>query len=843
MQRRPLRRIALIGSYLPRPCGIATFSHDCYTHLRAARPDWDISVLALNDPGATYDYPPEVHYEIDPTPEGYARVAAYLEAKHFDAIYLQHEYGLFAGAAGNQIFEMLDRVRTPLVTMLHTVLKTPDEDQFRVLRRLAGRSSQVITMNEVGRQFLQNVFEIDDSKIAVVPHGIPDTPPADPADFKARFDLSDRQVALTFGLLSPGKGIENAIAAVPSIVQRHPDFTYVVLGATHPHLVKQEGEVYRESLMAQARQLGVAENVRFVNRFVELDELTQWLRACDIYLTPYLNEAQITSGTLAYAYGCGNAVVSTPYWHAADLLADGRGRLVQFGSGDAIANAILELLDDEATRLDLRDRAYEAGRLMTWPRVGDAMAGLLESAHNQMFAQVDLPSLQPSLGTPEHQAARVDALDDVVAGNRSVTGGLEVLPAHSGEIVDETTGTLIAQDAFALAAEPTLDDPLALHGVLAQHVDVQLEHLARLTDPTGLVQHATFDTPNWHEGYCVDDNVRALLLSLHLSRHNDAADWFDDTQRLESLTTTYRAFVNYAIDPETFVVRNFMGFDRRWLENRGSDDSIGRVAWTLGSAVAMGDRDTSGWAATLFDHVLDQCVVTRSPRTWAFAILGAADYQLVFDGERRSRQHLCDLATRLQGCFDAVADDSWQWFEGYLTYDNAKLPHAMIAAGLAMERDDWLQTGLRSLHWLCQVQTAPQGCFRPVGNQGFYQRGKTMATFDQQPLEAWATVSATLAAAQADPDVEAVTRWRAQADRALAWFLGLNDLRTPIAIVESGSCHDGLQYDRVNRNQGAESTLSWLLAATQWKAHSTAQRPKIAAVTTDGDAPTLHVVS
>lgn len=779
---RQLSRVALIGSYLPRPCGIATFSGDVYRSLQLARPNWDLSVVALNDRSsaidqASYSYPPEVRFEVDQNIDSYRQTAKYLNAGHFDAVFLQHEYGLFAGPAGEMLFELLDNIRAPLVTMLHTVLKEPDEDQFRVLRRLASRSSKVITMSPTGKRFLDEVFHVDQSRVEMMPHGIPDSSGIDSTEMKQRYGFAGRKVVMTFGLLSPGKGLEHAIESIPAIAARHPEILYVVLGATHPHLVKQEGEVYRESLQKRVAELGIEDHVEFVNEFVELDELTRYIAAADVYLTPYLNEAQITSGTLAYAYGCGKAVVSTPYWHAVDLLAEDRGRLVDFCDSGAISVAVNSLFDDDQARKVMCENAYQAGREMIWPAIGCRMAETLELAHNHMLAQVDVAKNATRGGSGHCNERR---------GDSALVGGI-----HSSDSLKE----------------------------LSNLTDIRLDHLSALTDDTGLVQHATFDLPNWHEGYCVDDNCRGLLLTLMLDRQA-----VPEVARLHRI---FKTFLNYAFDPATRQIRNFMGFDRTWLERRGSDDSIGRVAWSLGACVGRSrDLDDIDWAASLFEPVLAEAASTTSLRTWAFGMLAGCEFLKTMEGHRSTRQAVVALGQRLVDHFAHKNDKDWQWFEDILTYDNAKIPHALIEAGAFLGRDDMVDVGLRSLGWLSKVQRSSSGTFQPIGNQGFYRRGQPIPTHDQQPLEAWATVSACLSAASVtDRD-----HWEAEADLALAWFLGRNALRTPVVDLRTGACHDGVQFDRVNRNRGAESTLAWLLAATEWIQKRSSAPPSVVEV-------------
>lgn len=775
---RQLSRVALVGSYLPRPCGIATFSGDVYSSLKMARPDWDVRVLALNDragddPSPAYDYPAEVTFEIEQSVASYRRAAKYLNANQFDAVFLQHEYGLFAGPAGEMLFELIDNIRAPLVTMLHTVLKDPDEDQFRVLRRLAARSSKVITMSSTGEKFLDEIFHVDSERVEMIPHGIPDSSGIDSAEMKEHFGYAGRKVILTFGLLSPGKGLEYAIEAIPAIAAKHPEILYVVLGATHPNLVKSDGEVYRESLQRRVAELGIEKHVTFVNRFVKLEDLTRYIASADVYLTPYLNEAQITSGTLSYAYGCGKAVVSTPYWHAVDLLSDGRGRLVGFRDPDAISESINDLFDDDPARRVMCENAYQAGREMVWPAIGARLAESLERAHNHMLAQVDV-------------------------AKEATRGG-------SGRAADVFSGA-------ADGSEKLMDQ-------VSEASEIRLDHLSAMTDDTGLVQHATFDLPNWHEGYCVDDNCRGLLLTLMLDRSGDA--------EVSRLHRVYRTFLNYAFDPQTRQIRNFMGFDRTWLERRGSDDSIGRVAWSLGACVGQSDNlDDIDWAASLFEPVLKEAAATTSPRTWAFGMLGGCEFLKSMDGHRATRRIVLELGQRLVDHFRHKSGPDWRWFEDILTYDNAKIPNALLVAGASLGREDMVDVGMQSLDWLAGVQRGRSGTFQPIGNQGFYRRGEPIATHDQQPLEAWATVSACLAAAS----IDCRDRWESEADLALAWFLGRNELRTPLVDLRTGACHDGLQFDRINRNRGAESTLAWLLAATEWIQKRSRKMPAVVEV-------------
>ncbi len=737
-----IRKIAFVGDYLPRKCGIATFTYDMCSSVAKRFPDAECFVVPVNDRPEGYDYSPEVRFEIDaPDLEGYRRAADFLNFANTDVVCLQHEYGIYGGVAGSHILGLVRDLRMPTVTTCHTVLREPNNDQQCVLTELATLSARVVVMTELARTFLVDIYGVPASKIDVIAHGIPDTPFADANPYKEQFDVAGRPVALTFGLLSPNKGIEHMLRAVPEILKDFPSFVYIVLGATHPDLVRHQGERYRQSLERLARTLGIDKHVIFYNRFVELKELTEFIQAADVYVTPYLNPAQITSGTLAYSFGCGKAIVSTPYWHAEELLAGGRGVLVPFADPEALAREISGLLGDEPRRLALCAQAYRLGREMIWERSADHY---MESFQRTRLGRQDQPI-----------------------------------------------------------------KPLAVRTLAEQHADLpdwRLDHLLRLTDATGMLQHATHTIPNFAEGYCTDDNARALLLTVHLEELGQTG------AEVERLATRYAAFLQAAFNLETMRFRNFLGFDRRWLEENGSEDSHGRALWALGTCVGRSQRrDIPEWAASHFKLALPAVLDTTSPRTWAFALLGIREYLRRFGGDRLITQVRDTLTARLIDIYDRTATPDWLWFEEILSYDSARLPQALIATGRAGGNVRALEVGLHTLGWLVTVQTAPQEHFRAVGSNGFYRKGQQRARFDQQPVEANATVSACLEAYRATQDAI----WVKEARSAFEWFLGRNDLGQELYDPTTGGCFDGLQEDRVNRNQGAESTLAFLLSLAE----------------------------
>jgi glycosyltransferase involved in cell wall biosynthesis len=736
-----LSRLAFIGNSLPRHCGIATFTTALQQAISTSCVDVETSIVAMTDHGHAYDYPSAVRLQInDDRIEDYVHAADFLNAGQFEVVSLQHEFGIFGGEAGDHIMALLSRLTMPTITTLHTVLSEPTPVQRSVLDRIVEASSRVVVMAEKGRELLRTVYGAPAERIEVIPHGIPDFAFVEPDQAKAKFGFSGRAVILTFGLLSPNKGIEVMIDAMPSILKSRADAVYVVLGATHPNLVRDQGEAYRESLVARVRELGVEDHVVFLDQFVDQATLLGFISMCDIYVTPYFNESQMTSGTLAYSFGLGKAVVSTPYWHARELLADGRGILVPFGDATATGSEIVGLLTDDARRQAMRKRAYSSSRSMTWERTAERYLTAFESARRG------------------HRLRVIVRLDQSVPSRDS----------H---------------------APP----------------EMQIGHFLSMCDDTGLFQHAIHSVPDRSHGYCVDDNARALLLACAL---NDPGE-----QRLsEALTARLAAFVQHAWNPDTRRFRNFMSFDRRWLEDSGSEDSHGRTLWALGEC-ARSDASSSRrrWAASLFAQALPTVESFRSPRAWAFTLLGLDAYCAADPGCSVAERVRHFLADRLISIMSVVETNDWVWFEEGLAYDNARLPQALIVTGISTGAPAYVEAGLRSLRWLMALQTTPAGLFRPIGTEGFGDKRKLPQAFDQQPLEATATISACLAARRADGDVE----WRAGAARAFSWFLGRNDLSLPLVDMDTGSCRDGLHRDRPNENRGGESVISYLLSLAE----------------------------
>jgi len=732
-----INRIGFIGNYLPRQCGIATFTTDLCEAIATEYDGTTCIALPVNDIEAGYAYPARVRFELtEKDIDSYRRAADFLNINSVDLACLQHEYGIFGGRAGSHILALLRELRMPIVTTFHTILRDPDPDQQRVLKEVAALSGRLVVMSERGREFLQKIYGVQPEKIDFIPHGIPDVPFVDPSFHKDLFGVEGKTVLLSFGLLSASKGFETVIAALPAILTRHPNVVYIILGATHPQVVRNEGETYRLSLQWLAHEKGVEGQVIFYNRFVSLEELVEFIGAADIYITPYLNEAQITSGTLAYTLGAGKAVISTPYWYAEEMLAEGRGVLVPFHDPATLAEQVIDLLDNEPKRHAMRKRAYLFGRAMVWPQV----------ARNYM-----------------------ESFERARAEHRHFTP-----PGFAVKPLDKRPGEL---------------PPL------------KLDHLHLMTDDTGMLQHASFTIPNYREGYSIDDNARALIVSTYLEELGSGEAF--------ELASRYLAFIGYAFNTETGRFRNFMDFQRNWLEKSGSDDSHGRTLWALGTVLGRSNtpalQSMAGW---VFEQALPVILKTTSPRAWAFALIGIHEYLRRFEGDRGANQVRDELAGRLLTLYENSRSDEWCWYEAGLTYCNAVLPQALLMSGQWIPNNAMTEAGLESLHWLADLQRADAagGHFVPIGSNGFYQRGSERARFDQQPVEAQTMASACLEAYRSTGDES----WRKEARRAFEWFLGRNDLNLPVYDPTTGGCRDGLHPDRPNENQGAESTLAFL---------------------------------
>jgi glycosyltransferase involved in cell wall biosynthesis len=733
--------VAVIGNYLPRQCGIATFTTDLVEGLSAEAPNIYCWAAAMNDRPEGYPYPEKVRFEINQNKlTDYSVASQFLNISQTDIVCLQHEYGLFGGPAGSHLLKLLGDLHMPVVTTLHTILQDPAPEYRDIMCRIADLSDKLVVMSRKASDFLKDIYAVPEEKIAFIHHGIPDTPFIDSSFNKDKFGVEGKKALLTFGLLSPNKGIENVLQALPEVIKKHSDVVYIILGATHPHILKVHGDAYRIMLQQLVRKLDIGEHVIFQNRFVTLRELCEFLGIADIYVTPYLEEAQITSGTLAYAMGTGKAVISTPYWYASEMLAEGRGRIVPFRNPDAIAEQIIGLLDNDIERHAMRKKAYTFSREAVWKEVS--------RKYLKVFSEV--------------------------RQNRT----RKPRPRHS------YVENIKAITKFELP-------------------EIKLDHLKAFTDDTGILQHANYTIPDRTHGYCTDDNARALLVAAMGQKYLPT-----NGLGLDFLSGHYLGFLLYAFNEKNGRFRNFMTYSRQWMEEIGSEDAHGRAIWCLGKAVAFFQNPGHlAMTTTLFNKALRAVENFRSPRAIAFSLVGMHAYLNKFSGDSDVRRIREIFADRLFDQFKNNATDDWLWLENALNYANGKLPHALLLCGHWLQRNDMIDMGLNSLKWLLAIQTEDNH-FVPIGSNGWYEKGGPRARFDQQPVEANAMVEACVEAFNVTRDKS----WFDNAVMCFNWFLGHNDLNMPLYDPKTGGCRDGLMADGINQNQGAESSLAWLLS-------------------------------
>jgi glycosyltransferase involved in cell wall biosynthesis len=736
-----INSVAVIGNYLPRQCGIATFTTDLVEAISAEAPDIYCWAVAMNDKPEGYPYPEKVRFEINQNKlSDYNITSQFINISQTDIVCVQHEYGLFGGTAGSHLLKLLGNLRMPVVTTLHTVLKDPAPEYREVMCKLSDLSDRLVVMSHKASDFLKDIFAVPDEKIVFIHHGIPDTPFIDSSFNKDKFGVEGKKVLLTFGLLSPNKGIEDVLRALPSVIKKHPDVVYIVLGATHPNILKFQGDAYRIMLQQLVRKLDIGEHVIFQNRFVELKELCEFLGIADIYVTPYLEETQITSGTLAYAMGTGKAIISTPYWYATEMLSEDRGRIVPFHNPNAMAEQIIDLLNNDVDRHAMRKKAYMFSRDAVWKEVS--------RKYLQVFSEVQ----QNRTRKPRPRHSYVENI-------KAITN-------------------------FELP-------------------EIKLDHMKALTDDTGILQHANYTIPDRIHGYCTDDNARALLVAAMGQNYLST-----NVLGLDFLSGHYLGFLLYAYNEKTGRFRNFMTYSRQWTEEIGSEDAHGRALWCLGKAVSFLDEPGHlAMSTTLFNKALKASENFHSPRAIAFCLVGLHAYLDKFSGDSDVRRIRDVLADRLFNQFKNNATDDWPWLENALNYANGKLPHALLLSGQRMQRNNMIDMGLNSLKWLLAIQSE-DGHFVPIGSNGWYKQGGPRARFDQQPVEINAMVDACVKAFKITRDKS----WFDNAVTCFNWFLGHNDLNMPLYDPKTGGCRDGLMADGINQNEGAESSLAWLLS-------------------------------
>lgn len=710
-------RVAVVGPCPNRPCGLATFTSDILT--QAAEHD---SVYALDHVCVLREGEPSAFANniTEQDRYSYRSAARLINEGQYDAVWIQHEFGIFGGEDGVYVIDLAERIAAPVIVTFHTILREPSPSQRMIMERLIAIASRIMVMSHHGLDLLVSHYGADAKLIDMIEHGAPDRPLL----LRDRRDPQPLTLS-TFGLLGPGKGLETALLALAKVKQQYPDFRYRIIGATHPNLVAKEGEQYRNRLKTMVGDLGLEQHVQWVDKFLEIDDLLSELDRCQIYLTPYHNLQQSTSGTLSYAVALGKAVISTRYIHALELLGDGDGRLFDAGDSDTLADAILQLASSPDDLEELQQRAYTRGRVTVWPQF-------------------------------------VGRVDDMIAQ------------------------TIIAEPAISAASRLR-----AIPG---------LTGFKAMVDGTGMLQHSQGIVPDRAHGYCIDDNARALILMNLLPSRNEPSHY--------RLTSTFCSFIQSGFNAETGRFRNFMHFDRSWLENEGSEDSNGRTIWSLGHSARFSESaDIRWWATGWFDRAALMALEFTSPRAKAFAAIGAAHVLTVQPDSKAAKSVLDDTGKMLFQLLKAASRPDWTWFETVLGYDNPRLPEALIRAGQLLHRSDWTETGIDALRWINDQQTSEKRTFRAVGSDSFGREFDCLP-FDQQPLEAWSAIDANIAAHEVVPGDE----WVQHVRMAMAWFHGKNDRNISLVDISTGTCRDGINAHGANRNCGAESILAFQLA-------------------------------
>lgn len=727
--------VVYVGTFVPKTCGIATFANDLGTSISQEMGDKPYRVVAITDRAGGYDYPPEVTFEIRKNViRDYARAAEYLNGSSAQIVSLQHEFGIFGGDAGKYLSVLLSHLKKPVITTLHTILENPPSDYREALEDVINCSQRLVTMSQKGVRMLHEIYGVPQDKISLIHHGVPDVPFVDSNFYKEQFNVEGLTVLFTFGLISPNKGIETALEALPYVVEKYPNTVYIILGATHPEVKKIHGEQYRLSLERKAIDLKIADNVVFQNRFVDLQELTEYMSCCDVYLTPYLAKEQIVSGTLAYAVGMGKAVVSTPYWYAEELLSDSRGVLVDFSDVKGMAKALNDMIGDSLRRNRIRKAAYEYGRTMVWREVG--------RQYVEMFLQM-----------------------------LSERRNLEVISSWKQKML------------------PLITLP-----------EIKLDHLISLSDDVGLLQHACFGIPDRDHGYSADDVGRGLAALM--TCYNQQKD-----EQMLPLIRTYVSFL-YHSQTETGDFHNFMSYDRRFMDSQGSDDTLGRVLWGLGTVVRWGTKEQiRALAQNMMAKAAPRILEVESPRGKAYAIIGMYHLLQKFEGASQFKRLLILLADDLVSLYKENRSADWEWFEDVIAYGNAKIPEALLRAYQVTQSDEYLNVALESLDFITKKQT--NGVyFELVGNEGWYPKGGEKALFGQQPIDAGYLVEAYVAASEVTNNY----KYLELARLAFEWFLGRNRLNTALYDFADGSVADGIDSSGISANQGAESVVCYLLA-------------------------------
>ncbi|AUP80406.1 glycosyltransferase family 4 protein [Flavivirga eckloniae] len=726
-------KIVILGNYMPRRCGIATFTTNLANSILAANDNQgtknEVFVVAMNDHDQVYEYPDIVKCTIrQQEAKDYSIAANLINDIDADVCIFQHEFGIFGGESGVYVLNLLQQLKMPIVTTLHTILQTPSYHEKHILKKIGQLSQKLVVMSHLAIDFLTAIYEIPLQKIEFIHHGVPDFSNIEATN--TRFDYSGKKVLGTFGFLGRSKGIETVINALPKVIKKHPNVVYVVLGQTHPNVKKHSNEEYRDYLKDLAKSNNVADNVIFEDAFFKEEDIKSFLVESDIYITPYLNEAQITSGTICYAIGAGACIVSTPFWHAKELLAYNKGKTFPFGNSDALAETLCDLLDNPDSIDQIKAAAFNYGKELYWDKIGLRYIKVLSNTDNKPPTNLEEKPL--------------------------------TMPKFS------------------------------------------MDHIKRLTDDMGIIEHANYSVPDYKEGYCLDDNSRALLLVLM------AYEFGIDRNSLE-LSEVYLRYIKL-MQMEDGFFHNDMSYEKKFLDEKGSEDSFGRTIWAMGYLIRLAPNDSHfQFAKDIFFKAYHHFEKITSIRAIASVIIGLCHFLKRYP-DNEGIIHLTNLLTyKLLHQYKEESDKDWKWFEPVLCYDNAIIPLALWHAYDLIKDKEIYDVASKSTDFL-DKETYKNNRISLVGNTWYY-KGKKRPAHGQQPINAMAMTMMYNKAFE-------ITKEKKYHERMLisfSWFTGNNDLLIPLYDEESKGCCDGLEPHCVNRNQGAESTISYLLSyLTVW---------------------------
>jgi len=729
-------KIACVGNYVPRQCGIATFTRDLTESLIISNREKNIKteafVVAMNDQDQTYDYPEIVKFTIrQEYQRDYLEATKFINYSNAEICILQHEFGIFGGKNGIYILPLIHKLEIPLIVTFHTVLKNPSEKEIMIIKEIGKKAEKIVVMSELAVDFLIHIYNLPKQKIKLIEHGVPDFDFIQRKIFKKKLNLENKKSLLTFGLLSRDKGIETVIQALPRVVEKHSEIVYIILGKTHPNVVRSSGEEYRNYLKLLVEKNDLRKHVYFYDKYVTNEELFSYLSAIDIYITPYLNEAQITSGTLSYAIGAGAAVVSTSYWHAKELLSDGRGKIFNFNDSDSLADLLINLFDNPEELSRIRKKAYQYGRKTIWPEIG--------ARYLKLVANV-----------------------------------LKTVPE------------------VKIEEEPVIN-PLVLP-------EFCLDHVHRLTDDTGILQHAKYIIPNFKEGYSLDDNARALLMFLMVFRQRKSKEAL-------KLISTYLSFINL-MQNDDGPFKNYLSFNRNFIDQVGSEDSFGRTIWALGYLVKYPpNKPFFEIAVEILTKSFSNFNHLKFIRGMTNSIIGLCHFLKIFPDNKEMKSILKEMTYKIMKSYQKYKTDDWHWFEPILTYDNGILPLSLLHASEEIGDENILKVAYESIEFLEKV-TLRKGHLSLVGSDNWYKKGGDRSRFAQQPIDAAAMVLMFYQAYLISKDKTFLKKMLT----SYMWFLGENDLNKPLYDFKTCGCSDGIESYGINRNQGAESIIVYEIA-------------------------------